>query len=85
MATPRRWWPHPARPRRGLRGHLAQRGRIERAAQHRDRLALRPTFSVAATDTFMRKNTNRSVDERLEEMPSWRSATRPCMDWLDVA
>ena len=58
---------------------------IERAAQHRDRLALRPTFSVAATDTFMRKNTNRSVDERLEEMPSWAERYQALgMDWLDV-
>ena len=58
---------------------------IERAAQHRNRLALRPTFSVAATDTFMRKNTNRSVDERLEEMPSWAERYQALgMDWLDV-
>jgi hydroxymethylglutaryl-CoA lyase len=44
---------------------------LERAARHRDSLALRPMFSVAGTDTFMRKNTNRSVDERLEELPGW--------------
>jgi hydroxymethylglutaryl-CoA lyase len=58
---------------------------LERAAQHRDRLALRPAFAVAATDTFMRKNTNRSVDERLEEMPSWAERYQALgMDWLDV-
>ena len=32
---------------------------LERAAKLRDSLALRPMFSVAGTDTFMRKNTNR--------------------------
>src|SRR5216110_2192951 len=32
---------------------------LGRAAQHRDTLALRPMFSVAGSDTFMRKNTNR--------------------------
>src|SRR5262249_56111174 len=48
---------------------------LERAAKHRDSLALRPMFSVAGTDTFMRKNTNRSVDERLEALarPAARS------------
>src|SRR5918996_2202261 len=42
---------------------------LERAAKHRDALALRPMFSVAGTDTFMRKNTNRSVAERLQGGP----------------
>ena len=32
---------------------------LERAAKLRDSLTLRPMFSVAGTDTFMRKNTNR--------------------------
>jgi hydroxymethylglutaryl-CoA lyase len=44
---------------------------LERAAKYRDVLQLRPMFSVAGTDTFMRKNTNRSVAERLEELPGW--------------
>src|SRR5439155_20019570 len=44
---------------------------LERPAKHRDTLALRPIFSVAGSDTFMRKNTNRSVDERLDELPGW--------------
>jgi hydroxymethylglutaryl-CoA lyase len=58
---------------------------LERAARHRDVLSLRPTFSVAGTDTFMRKNTNRSVDERLEELPGWAERyQRLGMDWLDV-
>ena len=42
-------------------------------------------FSVAGTDTFMRKNTNRSVDERLEELPGWAERYQKLgMDWLDV-
>jgi hydroxymethylglutaryl-CoA lyase len=58
---------------------------LERAAKHRDVLALRPMFSVAGSDTFMRKNTNRSVDERLEELPGWAARYRTLgMDWLDV-
>jgi len=58
---------------------------LERAAQFRDRLQLRPMFSVAGTDTFMRKNTNRSVDERLEELPGWAERYQKLgLDWLDV-
>jgi hydroxymethylglutaryl-CoA lyase len=58
---------------------------LERAAKHRDSLTLRPMFSVAGTDTFMRKNTNRSVDERLTELPGWAERYQQLgMDWLDV-
>jgi hydroxymethylglutaryl-CoA lyase len=58
---------------------------LERAAKHRDTLALRPMFSVAGTDTFMRKNTNRSVDEHLAELPGWAERYRTLgMDDLDV-
>ena len=58
---------------------------LERAARLRDSLTLRPMFSVAGTDTFMRKNTNRSVDERLEELPGWAERYQKLgMDWLDV-
>ena len=58
---------------------------LERAAKHRDTLALRPMYSVAGSDTFMRKNTNRSVDERLEELPGWAERYQKLgMDWLDV-
>ena len=58
---------------------------LERAAKHRDSLALRPMFSVAGTDTFMRKNTNRGVDERLEELPGWAERYQKLgLDWLDV-
>jgi hydroxymethylglutaryl-CoA lyase len=58
---------------------------LERAARLRDRLTLRPMFSVAGSDTFMRKNTNRSVDERLEELPGWAERYRTLgLDWIDV-
>jgi hydroxymethylglutaryl-CoA lyase len=58
---------------------------LERAAKHRDVLALRPMFGVAGSDTFMRKNTNRSVDERIEELPGWTQRYQSLgMDWIDV-
>ena len=58
---------------------------LERAAKHRDVLQLRPMFSVAGSDTFMRKNTNRTVDERLDELPGWAERyQRLGMDGLDV-
>ena len=58
---------------------------LERAAKYRDVLQLRPTFSVAGSDTFMRKNTNRTVDERLEELPGWCERYQKLgMDWVDV-
>jgi hydroxymethylglutaryl-CoA lyase len=58
---------------------------LKRAATLRESLALRPMFSVAGSDTFMRKNTNRTVDERLEELPGWAARYQKLgMDWLDV-
>ncbi len=58
---------------------------LERAARLREALALRPLFGVAATDTFMRKNTNRSVGEKIDELPDWAARYRTLgMDWIDV-
>ena len=58
---------------------------LERAAKHRDSLTLRPMFSVSGSDIFMRKNTNRSVDERVDELPGWAERyQRLDRDWLDV-
>jgi hydroxymethylglutaryl-CoA lyase len=58
---------------------------LERAARQRDHLTLRPMFSVAGSDTFMRKNTNRSVDERIEELPGWAARYQKLgLDWIDV-
>jgi hydroxymethylglutaryl-CoA lyase len=40
---------------------------------------------VAGSDTFMKKNTNRTVDERLEELSGWAERYQKLgMDWLDV-
>jgi hydroxymethylglutaryl-CoA lyase len=58
---------------------------LERAARLRDRLALRPMFGVAASDTFMRKNTNHGIDEQIAELPGWAERYRALgMDWIDV-
>jgi hydroxymethylglutaryl-CoA lyase len=58
---------------------------LERAVRLRDSLTLRPMFGVAGSDTFMRKNTNRIVDERIEELPGWAHRYQSLgMDWIDV-
>jgi hydroxymethylglutaryl-CoA lyase len=58
---------------------------LERAARLRESLALRPMFGVAASDVFMRKNTNRTVDEKIAELPGWAGRYRDLgMDWIDV-
>jgi hydroxymethylglutaryl-CoA lyase len=58
---------------------------FERALRFKDVLALRPSFPLAATDTFSRKNTNRSTAERLDELPEWVAMYREAgFDWLDV-
>lgn len=58
---------------------------LARAAEMREYLQLRPMLSVAGTDTFMRKNTNRSVDDRIEELPGWAERYQALgMDWFDV-
>ncbi|MGH7399928.1 MAG: hydroxymethylglutaryl-CoA lyase [Candidatus Rokuibacteriota bacterium] len=58
---------------------------LERAARLRESLALRPMFGVAATDAFCRKNTNRSVDEKVAELPGWARRYQALgMDWIDV-
>jgi hydroxymethylglutaryl-CoA lyase len=42
-------------------------------------------FGVAASDEFMRKNTNRTVDEKIAELPGWARRYQALgMDWLDV-
>jgi len=59
---------------------------LERAARLRDRLALRPMFGVAASDEFMRRNTNRTVSERIAGLPGWARRYQALgMDWLDVS
>jgi isopropylmalate/homocitrate/citramalate synthase len=62
------------------------RAGVERAARFRDILTLRPAFGLAATDTFSRKNTNRSTAERLDELPEWIAMYRELgFDRVDVA
>jgi hydroxymethylglutaryl-CoA lyase len=58
---------------------------LARAAGLRESLALRPMFGVAASDVFMRKNTNRSVDEKIAELPGWVERYRALgLDWIDA-
>ncbi len=58
---------------------------LERAARMRESLALRPMFGVAASDVFMQKNTNRTVDEKIAELPGWARRYQALgMDWIDV-
>ena len=58
---------------------------LARAALLRESLALRPMFGVAASDVFMRKNTNRSVDEKIDELPGWTARYQALgMDWIDA-
>lgn len=61
------------------------RAGLERATHFRDVLALRPMFAVAASDTFMRKNSNRSIAEQTDEAPGWMERYRELgFDGLEV-
>jgi hydroxymethylglutaryl-CoA lyase len=42
---------------------------LERALGHTDKITIRPHLSLTASNTFSMKNTNRSVDDKLAEMP----------------
>ncbi len=44
---------------------------LERAEGHRDKLTIRPSFSVPASNTFSMKNTNRSTEQKLAEMEGY--------------
>ena len=44
---------------------------LERASAHADKLTIRPSFSLPASETFSMKNTNRSVAQKLAEMPEF--------------
>jgi hydroxymethylglutaryl-CoA lyase len=42
-------------------------------------------LNQAASDTFMRKNTNHGIDEQIAELPGWAERYRALgMDWIDV-
>ena len=44
---------------------------LERAVGHNDKLTIRPSFSVPASNTFSVKNTNKPVSEKMAEMPEY--------------
>lgn len=44
---------------------------LERAQTHADKLTIRASFSLPASETFSMKNTNRSVAQKLDEMPGY--------------
>ncbi len=44
---------------------------LERALSHSDKLTINPGFSLNASETFSKKNTNRSIAEKLDEMPGY--------------
>lgn len=61
------------------------RAGFERALQLKEILNLKPSFALAATDTFSRKNTNRTTAERLDELPEWIAMYRAAgFDDIDV-
>src|SRR4030095_13603796 len=58
---------------------------LARAAALRESLALRPMFGVAASDEFMRKTTNRTVDQKIDELPGWAGRYQALgLDWIDA-
>jgi hydroxymethylglutaryl-CoA lyase len=44
---------------------------LERAAKLRDRLHLRPTLGVSTSSTFSQRNTGKTAEEHLQELPRW--------------
>jgi hydroxymethylglutaryl-CoA lyase len=61
------------------------RAGFERALQFKDVLNLKPSFPLASTDTFSRKNMNRSTAERLDELPEWIATYRAAgFDYVSV-
>jgi hydroxymethylglutaryl-CoA lyase len=58
---------------------------LERAAAHRDKLTIRPFFSLPASNTFSVKNTNKPVAAKLDEMPEYAAKYRALgYDRLDI-
>jgi hydroxymethylglutaryl-CoA lyase len=49
---------------------------LERAAKLRDRLHLRPTFGVSTSSTFTQRNTGKTAEEHLQELPKWAQRYR---------
>ena len=44
---------------------------LERALAHGDKITIRPSFSLPASNTFSIKNTNKPVSAKLDEMPEY--------------
>jgi hydroxymethylglutaryl-CoA lyase len=44
---------------------------LDRAASHADKITIRPSFSVPASNTFSMKNTNKPTEAKLAEMPDY--------------
>jgi hydroxymethylglutaryl-CoA lyase len=49
---------------------------LDRAAQLRDVLALRPMFVIPASNAFSQKNANRTVEQHLDELPRYAERYR---------
>ncbi len=46
---------------------------LDRALAFRDKLHLRPTCGIPASSTFAQKNTNRTIEQAIEDLPKWAS------------
>ena len=58
---------------------------LERAIRQREVLTLRPGFSLPASNTFSVKNTNKTVEQKLEEMPEYIARYRELgFDYLNI-
>jgi hydroxymethylglutaryl-CoA lyase len=58
---------------------------LERAIKQSDKLTIRPTFSLPASNTFSMKNTNKPVEAKLEEMPDYVNRYKSLgMDTLNI-
>jgi hydroxymethylglutaryl-CoA lyase len=58
---------------------------LERAIKQRHVLTLRPSFSVPASNTFSMKNTNKPVEQKLEEMSGYVARYREVgFDYLNI-
>ena len=65
--TPSRWSPESSACRHGLQVRLAQQRRAWRAPSARGKLDVEGSLSVTASETFSKKNTNRTIDETFAE------------------
>jgi hydroxymethylglutaryl-CoA lyase len=58
---------------------------LERAIKQSDKLTIRPSFSLPASNTFSMKNTNKPVEQKLDEMPDYVNRYKSLgMDTLNI-